>query len=124
MDSQKRHATLFDLLSVLKSGRITITVDGQPLLLVRSEERELDLENSGVMKTGLTLTRIIKLGEGDTNILRGAESMAEELSRLGWRATLYDDEEKILVMGRDVSRLTAHISTNPLKLRRLLKALG
>ena len=115
---------MFDLLSVLKSGRITITVDGQPLLLVRSEERELDLENSGVMKTGLTLTRIIKLGEGDTNILRGAESMAEELSRLGWRATLYDDEEKILVMGRDVSRLTAHISTNPLKLRRLLKALG
>jgi hypothetical protein len=122
--SQKRHTSLMDILGLISAGRATITVKGYPLLSIHSESRKVDLEVKGAKEAGLDLSKIIRLHEGSGNILSGSESVARRLSTLGWRLTLYDRGSAVLTMGYGVSRLTGQIRTNPLKLLKLLKALG
>jgi len=124
MGSQtRRNTSLLDMLGLLSGGRATVTVGGRPLLSIQTESRTLDVDVTGVKQAGIGLTKLIKLQEGDSNILKGSESVAKELSSLGWKLTLYDEGSTILTMGHGVSRLTGRVWANPLKLERLLKAL-
>ncbi len=70
-----------------------------------------------------SLSKVVRLQEGSKNIIEASESMAKKLSNLGWRLTLYEGGSKILTMRGGASRLTGPIRANPLKLRKLLKAL-
>jgi hypothetical protein len=124
LSSTTKTLTVLDLLSLVSSGKAAITIGGRPLLSVQSDGRLVDVELEGIKEAGVTLSRIIRLEVGDANMLRGSESIARKLSHLGWRLTLYEKGDKVLTMGYGVSRLTGHISANPLKLKRLLDALG
>ncbi len=113
-----------NLLSLLSSGAITVTVGGFPLLSIDSQQRTLDVEIQGAKEAGLKLSDLMEKQEGrESHPLRGAESIARELSRLGWRLTLYNEGSRAAVIGSGVSRLTGHMSVNPLKLKGLLDAL-
>lgn len=111
---------LVDLLSLLSSGGITVTVGGYPLLSINTGEKAIDMEVQGVKEAGLKLSTMIELEERDANALRASESLASKLSKLGWKLTLYDKGNRLLAVGSGISRLTAHVSVNPLQLRRLL----
>ncbi len=122
MGLAKQRPTALDLLSLLTSGEVIVTIGGYPLLSIRSDERALDLEVNGAKEVGLDLSKIVKL-EGGTNIFSGSELIARRLSSLGWKLTLYDKGSRLLTMGRGVSRLTGRITTSPLRLKRLLGTL-
>lgn len=127
MSSQKEKdrpaTTLLDALSLLSAGRLTVTLGGNPLLSARCGEKELDVDVSGAKEAGLALSKVVRLEGGGRNVLRGSESVAAKLSRLGWKLTLYDRKSRILTMGHGVSRLTGRVRVNPLRLKKLLGAL-
>jgi hypothetical protein len=114
---------VIDLLSLLSSGGITVTVAGHPLLSVDSSERAVDLDIHGAKEAGLRLSDLVGLAEPGAGVLRGSESVASRLSQLGWRLTIYDRGDKVASLGSGVSRLTGHISVNPLRLKGLSEAL-
>ncbi len=123
MTSDEEPATLLDALTLLSAGRVTVTVGGYPFLSIRSDERELDIDVSGAKRAGVKLSEVIKLEEGSESILTASERAAKKLSGISWRLTLYDTGTQILTMGSGVSRLTARVRVNPLRLKRLLEAL-
>ena len=124
MPSQNEPSTLLDLLTLFSAGRVTVTVGGYPLLSIRSDEKEVDIDVSGAKKAGLSLSEVVKLEEGSESMLTASERAAKKLSSLRWRLTLYDAGAQILTMGEGVSRLTARVMVNPFRLKRLLEALG
>jgi hypothetical protein len=123
MAEDKRLSPL-ESLGLLSRGTVTVSVNGHPMVSVRADERELDLELEGVKEAGLSLSRLVKLEEGRKNLISASESVARDLSKLGWKLVVYDRGEKLLAMGHGVSRLTGRVSLNPLKARKILDALN
>ena len=124
MDTQNEAVTLLDVLALLSAGSVTVSVGGYPFLSARADERELQVEASGAKRAGLSLSKVINLQEGRRGALSGSEKIARKLSSLGWKLTIYDKGESLLTMGSGVSRLTGRIRANPLRLKRLMDALG
>ncbi|MGD0637398.1 MAG: hypothetical protein ABSA72_05105 [Nitrososphaerales archaeon] len=122
-DDDRAHGGLLDLLPLLSSGGLTVSVGGHPMLSIDSKEKLLDLEVVGAREAGLKLSGLIRLEEGDVNMLSGSEAVARKLSRLGWKLTLHDDGVHLVTLGSGVSRMTGHVSLNPMNLRRVLDAL-
>ena len=117
------HGALLNLLSLLSSGRVTMSAGGSPFLSLRADERELEVEIAGLRESGIGISEIAERLGGHPGVLGSSVSAAASLSDLGWRLTLYGDGRKILTMGRGVSRLTGHVRVNPLGLVRLLAEL-
>jgi len=107
------------MLSGLSSGGITVTIEGYPLLSIDSHDRTMALEVQGAKQAGIRLRDLVRLEAPGEGMLRGSESVAKRLSSIGWNLTLYDRGERILTLGSGASRLTGHVSVNPLKLRGL-----
>ena len=123
MNKEKRLTSLLDLLAFMLAGRATITVGGCPLVSINSDKKTLEVEADGVREAGLRLSDFVKLQGGSVSLLESSGHAIGELSRLGWKLTLYADGDKTLAMGSGVSRLTGRISVNPLRLKKLLEAL-
>ena len=123
---EKKRADPLDLLSILGSGTFTATVNGLPFLKVDADSRSIDVEIRGVNECGIRLGDIIELEAGQkgaVGLIKGSEATAKGLSEKGWRLVLYDKSNKILSIGRGVSKLTGHVQVNPLKLRKILESL-
>ena len=76
MSGHARHP--IDALALLRSGRITVRVAGAPLLSLRPEDREMDVDVAGAKEAGADLSRA---GGG----LDGAASARAGRGRGGWR---------------------------------------
>jgi hypothetical protein len=122
-EREKTVASFLDLLALVPAGKATFTVGGLPVLSVDADKKALVVETDGVGEVGLHLSDLVKLQEGTTSMLESSMHVTGALSRLGWELILYAEGEKILSMGRGVSRLTGRVSLNPLRLRNLMKAL-
>jgi len=122
-EREEKLASFLDLLGLAAAGRATFSVGGRPLLSVDADKKTLDVEAEGVGKAGLHISDLIKVEEGGAGMIEGSLKVTGALSRLGWKLTLYAEGDRVLSMGSGVSRLTGRISVNPLKLRKLLKAL-
>ena len=116
-------ASLIELLGLLPSGKVTVSMSGRPILSLNADEKTLDVETEGMTDAGVHLSDLVKLQEGRGAIIEGPTRTAGVLSRLGWKLTLYGEGDRILSMGSGVSRLKGHISLNPVRLRKLLRAL-
>jgi len=123
MSKEKEFASILGLLALVPAGRATVTVGGRRFLSINSDKKTLDVEASGARKAGLHLSEFVTVQEGPVNLLEASGHVAGELSRLGWKLTLYAEGDKVLAVGSGVSRLTGRISLNPLKLKKLLEAL-
>ena len=95
----------------------------RPILSLKADEKTLEVESEGLTDGGVHLSVLVKLQEGRGAIIEGPTRTAGVLSRLGWKLTLYGEGDRILSMGSGVSRLKGHISLNPVRLRKLLRAL-
>jgi len=115
--------SLVGLLALLPSGKAKITVKGIPLVSVDADAKTMEVETEGLREAGLRLSNLVEISTGTSSLLRGSRKVTGALSQSGWKVTLFADGEKMVVMGSGVSRLTGHVSVNPLKLRKLLKAL-
>ena len=116
-------ASLVKLLQHVPSGKATVSVGGRPLLSVDADNKTLEVEAGGVADAGVRLSDLVKLQEGGTAMIQEPIRISGALTRLGWKLNLYAGGDRILSMGSGVSRLTAHVSVNPLKLKKLLKML-
>lgn len=113
---------LVRLLALVPAGRATVTIGGRPLLSVDSDEKTLEVDADGAREVGLSLSHLMRL-EGPLGALGESGRVSGALSRAGWKLTLYADGSRVLSMGSGVSRLTGHVSVNPLRLKKLLGAL-
>jgi hypothetical protein len=123
MGGEEGLASLLDLLALILEGRATVSVGGYRFLSINADTKTLEVEAEGVGEAGLHLSDFVKQQEGPANILEGSMHVGGSLSRLGWKLTLYAEGDRILSMGRGVSRLTGRIKVNPLKLKKILKVL-
>ena len=113
--------TLVNLLSMFKSGGMTVSVNGTPSVVLDIDSKSLNLEAKGVKKSGLKLLNVTQeKGRGVLGLLKTSQSTAKKLSEMGWKVTLYDGRNVVLSMGSGTSRFTGNIYVNPLKLRRIL----
>lgn len=122
--SQQKGPAFLDSLESLSRGTITVSVSGYPVVSIDAGRKEVEVEVKGVREVGLSLRTFTRSGQGRGSALRTSESMAKGLSSLGWKLTLYEGGDELVRMGRGVSRLTGHISVNPIRLRRLIDALS
>jgi len=120
---EEKVAPFLRVLTLLPAGKVKVTVDGTPLISVDADAKTLDVETDGLKEAGLRLSDLVEMGTGTSSMLRGSGRVSGALSQSGWKVTFRSDGEKMLVMGSGVSRLTGRISVNPLKLRKLLRAL-
>ena len=121
--SEEKLASIIGLLEHVPSGKATVRVNGRPLISVDADKKTLEVEAEGAADAGLRLSELVRPREGASAMIEEPMRVSGELSRLGWKLSLYAEGDKVLSMGSGVSRLTGHISVNPLKLRKLLKAL-
>ncbi len=115
--------SILDLLAFVPAGKATVTVAGRTILSVDADEKTMEVEADGAREVGIRLSDLVKAQGGTANMLEGSIHAVGALSRLGWKVTLYADGEKVLSVGKGVSRLTGGISVNPLGLRKLRRAL-
>lgn len=92
------------------------------MVSVDADSKTLELDAEGAGEAGIHLRDLVKVEEG-SGVLEGSIRVTRALSRLGWRINLYAEGEKVASLGSGVSRLSGGIGVNPLKLRKLLKAL-
>ncbi|MHB2037153.1 MAG: hypothetical protein ACYCPW_10495 [Nitrososphaerales archaeon] len=110
------------ILPLFSSGSLSVAANGLPLLSLDSKTRSVDLDAGGVEESGLELSQLVGHRGGIVGLLKDSEAIAKKLASEGWTLTLYDRGNGALTMGSKVSRLTGHIRVNPMKLRRLLRA--
>ena len=123
MEEREGLTSLIELLGLVPSGKATVSVAGRPLVTIDADKKTLDLEAGLAGAAGLRLSDLMKLEEGPGGAIEGSLRLPGALAHLGWRLTVYSEGDTILTMGSGVSRLTGRISMNPLRLRKLLKAL-
>lgn len=123
MATQRDGLGLLESLSTLSLGTVTVSVSGYPVVSIDAGKKEVEVEVKGVREAGISLRDFARSEEGGSGTLRASEAMAKDLSKMGWRLTLYEGGNELASMGRGVSRLTGHISVNPLRMRKLIDAL-
>lgn len=115
-----------DLLSLFASGKLTINIDGKPLVKLSADSKSLDVEGNRIKECGIPLGKVVELESGRggvAGLVSGSRNSAKRLSDQGWKLDLYDEGDKLATLGRGTSRLLGHISANPTKVKRLLKML-
>jgi hypothetical protein len=121
--SREELSSILEFLDSVPAGKATVTVGGHPFVSLDADEKALEIEMEGASEAGLRLSELARLDRGFMGVLSGPFRVASALSRLGWNLTMYAEGDKVLSMGKGESRLTGRISANPLRLRKLLKAL-
>ena len=108
------------ILDLIDRGKITVVVDGSPLVSVDGDLRSLDLEVSGLERTGLKLSHLIMARKSSGRVLLESSRLVKRFVKKGWKISLYDRGEHLLSAGRR-SNFGTRLWFNPLKIRELLK---
>jgi len=97
---------------------------GLQFIEVNGDEKTLDVEVAVAKRAGMKPLNLAKTNVGPLGTLLGPIRVAGVLSQAGWKLNLRAGGEVVLTMGKGSSRLTGRITVNPLKTRKLLKALA
>ena len=116
-------ASIMWVLSLIPAGKATVSVGDRPLVFLDADRKILDLEAGGMGESGVHLADFVRSG-ARPGVSFESLRVGGTLSRLGWKLNIYAEGDRVLSMGSGVSRLTGHINVNPLRLKKLLKALG
>ena len=110
------------VLHAKERGKVTISVDGSPVLSLDGDTKSLDLEISGLKKTNIRISNILETKSGGGRILLRSTEAARRIVKNGWRFSLYDRGERLLTTS-NIPRLGPYLRFNPLRLKRILGAL-
>ncbi len=110
------------MLSMISDGRVTISIDGNPVMSLDRNSKSLEIELSGFEKTNLKLSNLFeaKIIKGKRFLL--ASHLVRKFTKNGWMFSLYDKGERLLTTSVP-SKVGLHLLFNPLKLRRILRVL-
>jgi hypothetical protein len=123
LDREEKVSSLLGLLAFVPAGKATVTVQGHPMISIDADSKTVEVEADGVGEAGLHLSDLVKVEEGTSSMIQGSMHVTGALSHMGWKLVLFAGGERILTMGSGTSRLTGHISVNPLRLKKLLDVL-
>jgi hypothetical protein len=109
------------LLSRVSAGSAEVALDSVPFASVDAPARNLELQILPLLR-GPRGARSTDRPKSPFGVWR-SRGVPAELARRGWRLTLYDGTDELLVLGRGTSALTGHVRLHPaalLKLRKLV----
>ncbi|MDE1861645.1 MAG: hypothetical protein KGI33_01905 [Thaumarchaeota archaeon] len=106
------------VINAINRGRITISINGSPVILLDGDSKRLDLEVSGIVKANMRLSDFFEARMKRRSMLLKSTSLARRLIKKGWMLSLYDRGDQILTAGR-FSRLGPYIRFNPKRLSRI-----
>ncbi len=109
------------VLGAIRQGKVTISMDGNPVISVDSSSKSLELEISGLEKTKFKLSSLFEAKTVKGKIFLESSYLVKRLTKKGWSFSLYDKGERLLTAG--TSRFGSPLHFNPLKLRRILRIL-
>jgi hypothetical protein len=112
-------ALIGGLLSRVSDGSLQVDLDSVPFASVDAQSRNLELQIDPLLREQRG-TRKVARPEGSLGVWR-SRKIPSELARRGWRLTLYDGTDELLVLGRGTSALTGHVRLNPAALWKLRK---
>lgn len=112
----------YGALDMITKGKVTISVDGNPIMSVDSNTKSLDLEASGLEKASLRISSLFEKKTVKGMVLLEASHLAKKFAKKGWSFSLYDKGDRLLSTSYP-SRLGFSLHFNPLKLRRILRIL-
>ena len=110
------------ILDSITQGKVTISVDGKPIMSVDSNSKSLELEVSGLESASLKISSLFEKKMVRGKILFEASQMAKKFAKKGWSFSVYDKGDRLLSTGSH-SMFGTSLHFNPLKLRRILRIL-
>ena len=110
------------MLDMIYQGKVIVSVDGKPALSLDRNNKYLEIDTSGLEKINLKISNLFEAGtRGGRRFLRSSQ-LVRKYTKKGWKFSIYDKGDHLLTASGP-SRLGPHLSFNPLKLKRILKAI-
>jgi hypothetical protein len=147
-EMERQAEEFIEILHFLKEGKIDLSLNGRQFASVDCDSKSIGVEFVGLEESGFHLSQILsdhaegknKLGKrsrpsrmrvskprlsffAQLSLLFNFERLAKDLAIHGWNFSVYDGGQRILSLGRGVSRFTGYIHMNPLELKRILRLL-
>jgi len=94
------------LLGMLASGSISIKIDGDPLVSVNADRKDIDVQVAPLRDHAGDLGSVASGGGMD--LLRSA-GVPFALARDEWRVSIRDGDRPLIDIGRGTSSLTGHV---------------
>ncbi len=109
------------MLDAINHGKITISVDGKPLMALDRDAKSLEIELSGLERINMRISGLFVAKKERGRVLVGSSDTVKRFVKNGWRFSLYDKGERLISAG-GAARLGPRVRFNPLRLGRILKA--
>lgn len=109
------------MLEAIDKGKITISVDGKPLMALDRNSKSLEIEMSGLERMDMKISDLLVAERHRGRVLLKSSEMLIKYAKNGWRFSLYDKGERLVTAGGP-SRFGPRVRFNPLRLKRILKA--
>lgn len=110
------------MLDMISDGKITISIDGKPVMSLDRNSKSLEIELSGFEKTNLKLSNLFEAKTIKGKRFLEASHLVKKFTKNGWMFSLYDKGERLLTTSIH-SKVGLRFGFNPLKLRRILRVL-
>jgi hypothetical protein len=110
------------MLNMINKGKVTINIDGEPVMSLDRNSKSLELEITGFEKTNLKLSNLFEVKTIKGRVFLEASQLVKKCAKEGWMFSLYDRGERLLTTSTP-SRFGLHLRFNPLRLRRILRVL-
>lgn len=108
------------VLNSIRRGRITVNIDGKPVMCLDKSSNSFELEMTGLEKMSLKLSDLFVAKTNKGKMLLQSSKQIINLAKKGWKFSIYDKGERLLSVG-GLSRFGPHLRISPLGLRRLLR---
>jgi hypothetical protein len=108
------------MLDVINQGKVTISIDGKPVMALDINGKSLGFDISGLEKTHLKISSLFQAKTTKGRMFLESSQLMRKLVKNGWKFSLYDKGEQLLTASGP-SRLGPRLRFNPLKLKRILR---
>lgn len=111
------------MLNIINEGKVTLSINGKPILLLDSDSKSFEIEISGLQQNDLKLSNLLEAKKSKRKVFLETSHLARKLIKNGWSFSLYDRGEQLLTAKKRLSKIGPRLYFNPLKLKRILDVL-
>jgi hypothetical protein len=109
-------------LNIIREGKVTMSINGRPLVSLDSDSKSIGVEISGLKENGLKLSNLFETKMNKGRVFLETSHLLRKLAKNGWSFSVYDRGERLLTT-KSFSKLGRHLGFNPLRLKRILEVL-
>jgi len=112
-----------EMLDMINEGKVTISINGKPLVSLDSDSKSFEVEISGLKQNDFKLSNLFEVKKKKGEMFLETSDAVRKLTKKGWSFSLYDRGDHLLTAAKSASKLGPILRFNPLKLRRILDVL-